>query len=91
MFSISSHTALKLGIQALRSCFKVNFEYELHTLPNTKVSATKDHGKNYGKVRPPLFRHLLHNRLLSTFVTQRCILIHLALDALHRFKQHCPS
>ena len=28
-------------------------EYELHILPNTKVSAAKDHDKNYMKVRPP--------------------------------------
>ena len=34
-------------------------------LPNTKVSAAKKHGKNYMKVIPLLFRHLLRNRLLK--------------------------
>ena len=29
-----------------------------------KVSGAKDRGKNYIKVRPPLVRHLLRNRLL---------------------------
>ena len=33
-------------------------EHELYTSPDTKVSTTKDHGKNYIKVRPPLVRHI---------------------------------
>ena len=57
-FAISTHTALKLGIQALGSYLKPNCEYELHIIPNTKVGAAKDHGENYMKVRPPLVRHL---------------------------------
>ena len=58
-FAISNHTALIFGVHALRSYLKLNCEYELHILPNiTKVSAAKDHGKNYMKVRPPLVRHL---------------------------------
>ena len=63
LFAISSHTALKLCTQSLRSYFKVTCEYELHLLPNTKVSTAKDHGENYMKVRPPLVHHLLCNRL----------------------------
>ena len=63
-FAISNHTALILGVRALRSYLKLICEYELHSLPNKKVSAPKDHGKNYIKVTPPLVRHLLRNRLL---------------------------
>ena len=44
-FTISSHTVLKLGTQSLRSYLKVTCEYELHILPNTKVSTAKDHGQ----------------------------------------------
>ena len=44
---------------------KLICEYELHSLPNKKVSGAKDRGKNYIKVRPPLVRHLLRNRLLK--------------------------
>ena len=56
-FPISNHTALILGVRALRSYLKLICEDE-------KVSGAKDHGKNYIKVRPPLVRHLLRNRLL---------------------------
>ena len=63
-FAISDHTALIFGVHALRSYLKLICEYELHSLPNTKVNAAKDHGKNYMKIRPPLVRHLLRNRLL---------------------------
>ena len=63
--AISNHTALILGVRAFRSYLKLFCEYELHSLPNKKVSGAKDHGKNYIKVRPPLVRHLLCNRLLS--------------------------
>ena len=62
---ISNHTALILDVHALRSYLKLICEYELHTLPNTKVSGAKDHGKTYIKVRPPLVRHLLRNRLFA--------------------------
>ena len=34
MFAISNHTALILGVQALRSYLKLICEYELHSLPN---------------------------------------------------------
>ena len=61
---VSNHTALILGVHALRSYLKLICEYELHTLPNKKVILAKDHGKNYIKVRPPLVRHLLRSRLL---------------------------
>ena len=63
-FVISNHTALILGVPALRSYLKLISEYELHSLPNKKVSGAKDHGKNCIRVRPPLVRHLLRNRLL---------------------------
>ena len=71
-FAISYHTALILGVHSLRSYLKLICEYELHSLPNKKVSGANDHGKNYIKVRPPLVRHLLRNRLLSK---QHCAII----------------
>ena len=60
---ISNHTALILSVHALRSYLKLVCEYELHTLPNKKVSGA-DPGQNYIKVRAPLVCHLLRNRLL---------------------------
>ena len=53
-FAIWSHTAFRLDKKALRSYLKLTCEDQPHTLPNRKVSAAKDHGKNYIKVRPPL-------------------------------------
>ena len=61
--AISNHTALILGVHALRSYLKSICEYDLHNLPNNNVSGAKDHGKHCNKVRPPLVRHLLRNRL----------------------------
>ena len=61
----SNHTALISGVHALRSYLKLICEYELHSMPNQKVSGANDHGKNYIKVRPPLVHHLLCNRLLN--------------------------
>ena len=43
--AISNHTALILSVHVLRSYLKLICEYELHILPNKKVSAAKDHGK----------------------------------------------
>ena len=43
--------------------------FELYILRDTKVSAAKDHGKNYIKVRLPLVRHLLCNSLLRKLKT----------------------
>ena len=63
-FAISNHTALILPVHALRSYLKLIYEHELHSLPNKKVSSAKDHGKNYIKVKWPLVRHLLRNRVL---------------------------
>ena len=68
-FAISNHTALILGVHALRSYLKIICEYELHSLPNKKVSGAKDHGKNYIKVRPALVRHLLRKHLLRLHQT----------------------
>ena len=36
-FAVSNHTALILGVYALRSYLKLICEYELHSLPNKKV------------------------------------------------------
>ena len=58
-FAISNHVALKLDVQALRSYLSLICEYKLYILPNKKVSASKDHGKNYMEDGPPLVRHLL--------------------------------
>ena len=52
-------------MHALRNYLKPISEYEVHSFPNKKVSGAKDHGKNYIKVRPPLVRHILRNRLLQ--------------------------
>ena len=68
-FAISNHTALIPGVHALRRYLKLICEYELHSLPYKKVSGAKDHGKSYIKVRPPLVRHLLRNRLLISIAT----------------------
>ena len=60
-FAISNHTALILRVHALRNYVKLICEYELHSLPNKKISGAKDHGKNYIKVRLSLVSHLLRN------------------------------
>ena len=57
-FAVLNHAPLILDVRALRRYLKLICEYELHSLPNKKVSRAKDHGKNYIKVRPPLVRHL---------------------------------
>ena len=49
--------------EAIRSYLKLICEYEPRSLPNKKVSGAKDNGKTYIKVRLPLVRHLLRNRL----------------------------
>ena len=41
-FAISNHTALILDVHALRGYLKLICEYELHSLPNKKVSGAKD-------------------------------------------------
>ena len=48
---ISSHIAFKLDKQTMRSYSKLTCEYEFHILTNKKVSAAKDQGKSYMKVR----------------------------------------
>ena len=55
-FTVSNSMALILGVHALRSYLKLIREYELHSLPNKKVSGAKGYGKNYIVVH-----HLLHN------------------------------
>ena len=39
--------ALKLDVHALRSYLRLIRVYELYILPNQKVSASKDHDKDY--------------------------------------------
>ena len=56
-FAVSYHMALILHVYALRSYLKLICEYELHSLPNKKVSGTKDHSKNYIMVRLHLVCH----------------------------------
>ena len=63
-FDISNHMALILRVHALTSYLNLICEYELHSLPNKKVSGAEDQGNSYIEVRPPLVRHLLRNRLL---------------------------
>ena len=57
-FPVLNHAALNLGVQPLRTYLNLACEYEVHTLPNKKVSAAKDRGESYIRVRPPLVRHL---------------------------------
>ena len=52
-FAISNHTALILGALALRSYLQLIYEYELHSLPNKKVSGAKDHGKTTSRSDRP--------------------------------------
>ena len=59
-------------------------------LPNTKVSAAKDHGKNYMKVRPPLVRHLWRNRVLLLSVVVVFFLVNLS-HCKKNFKYCCDS
>ena len=61
--------ALKIHLRTLRSYIMLICEYELCILPNKKVSAAKDHSKNYIRHRPSLVCHLLHNGLL---VSSKC-------------------
>ena len=65
-FAISNHTALILGLHALKSYLRLICEYQLHSLPNKKVSSAKGHGNNYITVRPSLIRRLLGNFYSST-------------------------
>ena len=81
--TLHCYIALILNIQALGSYLRPTYEYELHTLPNTKVGTAKDHGENYMKVRPPLVRHLLPNRLLQTIFLLRGV-----HTGVHTFETH---
>ena len=61
-FAISNHTALILGVHALRSYLKLIYEYEPHSLLNKKISGAKDHGKTTSRSNPGL--PSLRNRLI---------------------------
>ena len=41
-FAISNHTPFILRVHALRSYLKLICEYEIHSLPNEKVSGAED-------------------------------------------------
>ena len=56
--------ALTADLDTPRSYLRLICEHELYILPNKKVSAAKDHGKNYMRDKPPLVCHLSHNGLL---------------------------
>ena len=56
--------ALKIDLHTLGSYLMLICEYELYILPNKKVNAAKDHGKNYMRDKSPLVRHLLRDGLL---------------------------
>ena len=56
--------SLKSNKLAVRNYLMLTFLSELQTLQNAEVSAAKNHGKNYIKVRPLLVHHLLRNCLL---------------------------
>ena len=76
-------------MHAVRSYLKLTCENELHTFSNTKVSAAKNHCENYMKVRPPLVRHLLRNRLLNV---SKATIIHGAIyrpDSFVLMLRHC--
>ena len=53
-----------LDFRSSMSCLKPACEYELHILPNTEVSAAKDHGKTYIKVRLLFVSQILRNHQL---------------------------
>ena len=59
--AISTHTALNLRIHALRSYLKLTCECELLTLSNAKVSAAKDHGENYMRVKSAIFSVIVYS------------------------------
>ena len=64
-FAISNHTALMLGVRALRSYLNLIREYELYSLPNKKVSGVKDPGKNYVKVRSAIFCIIVYSAVME--------------------------
>ena len=58
--------ALKKDLHPLGRYIILTCEYELYILPSKKVSAAKDHGKNYMRDRPPLVGRLLRNGLFRS-------------------------
>ena len=64
--------ALKLGIQTLRSYFKIIYEYDFHILPNRKVGAAKDHGQISSRPpssgQPSIFKKFHKKKPLSSMV-----------------------
>ena len=75
-FATRNHIVFKLSIRALKKYLKLGYAHELQNLLNTKVSAAKDHGKNYMKVRLPLAHYLSRNRQ------------NFSLSAVRLFSQH---
>ena len=54
MASLSLHPQFETNIMSNRKVIELLLQFQ----------SAKAHGKNYIKARPPLVRHLLHNRLL---------------------------
>ena len=65
----------------LRTYLKLTSECEPRILPNTEVSAVKNHGENYIKVRLLLAGHPLHNRLFHPHLDNK-LEAEVALDQL---------
>ena len=76
-FFFAFFTLFHLSLTFFRPEFPLNVtcESEFHILSNTKVSATRDHGQKYMKVRAPLVHHLLRNRLLLLLQSQWTVLL----------------
>ena len=73
--AISNHSALILGVHALRSYLKLSCEYELYILPNKKVSPAKDHGKTSSRSDGPLVAIFCVIVYSDTFFEARCIVV----------------
>ena len=67
--------ALILGVYALRSYLKLICEYELHSLPNKKVSGAMDHGiKTTSKSDRPwsaIFCLIVYGKSATTLFTDK--------------------
>ena len=62
-FAISKSCGFEITCTRFENLSEVNCKYEFYFLPNRKVTAEEDHGKNYMKDMPPLVCHLLRNGL----------------------------
>ena len=53
-FAVLNQSGLKSHAESHKSHKDLHCEYELRSVPNTKVGAAKEHDKYYREVRPPL-------------------------------------